>query len=71
MAWSQNLGHENVLTTFTSYGVVSPLRQAAIIQALGEPGAEEHALPIVERVARLEARLSAGKTERPSAISGI
>jgi integrase len=33
-AWSQNLGHEGVLTTFTSYGAVSPDRQAALIASL-------------------------------------
>lgn len=33
-AWSQNLGHEHVLTTFTSYGEVAPLRQGEIIHAL-------------------------------------
>jgi len=35
-AWSQNLGHEQVLTTFTSYGTVSEQRQAEIIGALGQ-----------------------------------
>lgn len=34
-AWSQNLGHEGVLTTFTNYGAVSPDRQADIIKSLG------------------------------------
>ncbi len=34
-AWSQNLGHEGVLTTFTNYGAVSPDRQAEIITSLG------------------------------------
>ena len=29
-AWSQNLGHEGVLTTLHSYGEVSPRRQAEI-----------------------------------------
>jgi integrase len=33
-AWSQNLGHEQVLTTFASYGEVAPHRQAEIIKAL-------------------------------------
>lgn len=33
-AWSQNLGHDRVLTTFTSYGDVSGHRQAEIIRAL-------------------------------------
>ena len=31
-AWSQNLGHEGVLTTFTSYGMVPLERQAEILQ---------------------------------------
>jgi len=30
-AWSQNLAHENVLTTFTSYGAVSRDRQADVL----------------------------------------
>jgi integrase len=34
-AWSQNLGHEHVLTTFTSYGNVSTYRQTEIIRAMG------------------------------------
>jgi integrase len=33
-AWSQNLGHEHVLTTFTSYGDVSSHRQAEIIRSM-------------------------------------
>ena len=33
-AWSQNLGHEKVLTTFTSYGAVSRARQAEIVKSL-------------------------------------
>lgn len=32
-AWSQNLGHEQVLTTFHSYGAVSDHRQAQIMQS--------------------------------------
>jgi site-specific recombinase XerD len=34
-AWSQNLGHEQVLTTFLSYGEVACSRQGEIIRALG------------------------------------
>jgi integrase len=33
-AWSQNLGHEHVLTTFTSYGNVDDHRQAEIIRSM-------------------------------------
>ena len=33
-AWSQNLGHESCLTTFSSYGTIPPVRQAEIIRRL-------------------------------------
>jgi integrase len=36
-AWSQNLGHEKVLTTFLSYGHVESPRQGEIIRRLGAP----------------------------------
>ena len=36
-AWSQNIGHEHVLTTLCSYGAVASTRQAEIIRSLGEP----------------------------------
>lgn len=35
-AWSQNLGHEGVLTTLTSYGAVTTRRQAEIINGLAK-----------------------------------
>jgi hypothetical protein len=34
-AWSQNLGHDKVLTTFLSYGQVESPRQGQIIRGLG------------------------------------
>lgn len=34
-AWSQNLGHADVLTTFTSYGTVPTHRQGELIRGLG------------------------------------
>lgn len=34
-AWSQNLGHESILTTFSSYGQIPSHRQAQIIRGLG------------------------------------
>ena len=37
-AWSQNLGHEDVLTTFTSYGSVAAGRQSDVMKALGRRG---------------------------------
>ena len=36
-AWSQNLGHEGVLTTFYSYGSVAERRQGEIIKSLAQP----------------------------------
>ena len=36
-AWSQNVGHDQVLTTFMSYGVVPTERQGEIIRGLGAP----------------------------------
>ena len=36
-AWSQNLGHEKVMTTFSSYGAVATSRQAEIFRRLGQP----------------------------------
>ena len=36
-AWSQNLGHEKVLTTFTSYGAVARDRQGEILRDLATP----------------------------------
>jgi hypothetical protein len=44
-AWGQNLGHDHVLTTFTSYGAVASSRQDEILKELrngssaGEPDA--------------------------------
>lgn len=50
-AWSQNVGHEHVLTTFTSYGAVAHHRQAELIRGLGRPAITE---TIEERLSRLE-----------------
>ncbi|MGH7670422.1 MAG: site-specific integrase, partial [Gemmatimonadaceae bacterium] len=36
-AWSQNLGHESVMTTFRNYGTVDPRRQSEIMKRFGEP----------------------------------
>jgi integrase len=36
-AWSQNLGHEKVLTTFTSYGTVDCQRQGDILREIANP----------------------------------
>ena len=39
-AWSQNLGHSDVLTTFTSYGTVPLHRQSELIRARAGPRAK-------------------------------
>jgi integrase len=39
-AWSQNIGHEDVMTTLRSYGEVPSRRQAEIIRHLAEPAIE-------------------------------
>lgn len=35
-AWSQNLGHEDALTTFTSYGTLPVHRQGEVIRGIGQ-----------------------------------
>jgi len=54
-AWSQNLGHEHVLTTFMSYGAVPGYRQGEIINGLAnkEPDEPAVAKEIAEAVARI------------------
>jgi hypothetical protein len=53
-AWSQNLGHEKVLTTFLSYGEVACQRQGEIIRDLAVP---QHAVqPDVNELANAIAR---------------
>jgi integrase len=39
--WSQNLGHEGVLTTFMSYGFVAEPRQAEVMKSLGREAGQE------------------------------
>jgi len=41
-AWSQNLGHEGVLTTLYSYGDVSDYRQAELLKKLSQPRVEQN-----------------------------
>lgn len=58
-AWSQNLGHEKVLTTFYSYGEVGTGRQGEIIKNLGSPQpTKEEDLRKLVREAVLEAHQS-------------
>lgn len=61
-AWSQNLGHEGVLTTFYSYGAVGSRRQGEIIRNLAKPQQSER--PYAAEKARAVARelRSSGRT---------
>jgi len=54
IAWSQNLGHEKVLTTFTSYGEVACDRQGEIIRKLGtaRQGAESTFSELAKAIAK-------------------
>ncbi|HUY82741.1 MAG TPA: tyrosine-type recombinase/integrase [Acidobacteriaceae bacterium] len=54
-AWSQNLGHEKVLTTFLNYGAVTCDRQGAILRGLAEPQKATH--PGVDELAGEIARI--------------
>ena len=47
-AWSQNLGHEGILTTFYSYGDVQEGRQADIFKQFKEPRLEPASPDVVE-----------------------
>jgi integrase len=64
-AWSQNLGHEGVLTTFYSYGDVSARRQGELIQGLSKPQAshtmtvEDMAEAVVRKMREADANASA------------
>ena len=40
-AWSQNLGHEGVLTTLYSYGDVEDYRQAELLKKLSQPRTDQ------------------------------
>ncbi len=55
-AWSQNLGHESPLTTFTSYGKVSLYRQGELIRSAGrKEGQDEKLDRLMEMVGRMQA----------------
>src|SRR5271156_103436 len=55
-SWSQNLGHENVLTTFLSYGEVACQRQGEILRGLVsskqalQPNVDEFADAVIRRL---------------------
>src|SRR5713226_6162839 len=62
VAWSQNLGHAKVLTTFLSYGEVACQRKGEIIQGFATPlqAVQSEVNEIGEAVVKEIARLSRG-----------
>ena len=66
-AWSQNLGHADVLTTLTSYGQVPAHRQAELIRGQGSvaPGAASR-----DQIAALETLLSGLKAGGAATLAG-
>ncbi|MGE0153128.1 MAG: tyrosine-type recombinase/integrase [Reyranellaceae bacterium] len=63
-AWSQNLGHEGVLTTLTSYGEVSAGRQAEII--LGLATARQESPEVTDLLRRAAAEMARNGTGGPA-----
>jgi integrase/recombinase XerD len=57
-AWSKNLGHEQMLTTFRSYGSIDPNRQGELIKSLGADQDEEDKL---DRLMQMVERIEAGR----------
>jgi len=59
-AWSQNLGHEKVLTTFYSYGEVQDNRQADIFKQFKEPrvGVTTSGVDVAELAKALKAEMN-------------
>jgi integrase/recombinase XerD len=52
-AWSQNLGHEQVLTTFSSYGNLTGRRQAELIRNLGHRSESPSNIDPIDQAMRL------------------
>ena len=71
-AWSQNLGHEQVLTTFTSYGAVSAHRQAELIRGLSnaDPGEPTLEALLKATLAKFGGTLPAGQRLLAHSASG-
>ena len=61
-AWSQNLGHEGVLTTFYSYGEVQESRQSEIFQTLKQPRGKSSTNQAEEIAAAVLRQLNSTKT---------
>jgi integrase len=54
-AWSKNLGHEHMLTTFRSYGNIDPHRQGELIKSIGAERQKENKIDqLIEMVQGLK-----------------
>jgi integrase/recombinase XerD len=61
-AWSQNLGHESCLTTFSSYGTIPPARQAEIIRGLAKSDNRPESVS-PELLRRIAAQIERGRVD--------
>jgi integrase len=67
-AWSKNLGHEQMLTTFRSYGSIDPTRQGELIKSITSEQTEESKLDqLMAMMKRFEA---ASQAEVPNEDNG-
>lgn len=60
-AWSQNLGHDGVLTTFTSYGELPPDRQAQLIRTMTSGHSVDASQELASELQRMLDRLRSGR----------
>jgi integrase len=65
-AWSQNLGHESCLTTFSSYGTVPPTRQAEIMRRLAVDDTSNDMSSQAEMLRKLADQMQRRGSSRPS-----
>ena len=61
-AWSQNLGHDQVATTLTSYGEVARVRQAEIMRSLADPDVHDNRAEEARRLLETALALSHRRT---------
>ena len=60
-AWSQNLGHEGVLTTFSNYGYLAPQKQAELIREMGKLTPADDSERLAAMVAETVRKFAASK----------
>jgi len=61
-AWSQNVGHNRVMTTLMNYGTVPAAKQAELIKGLGKAKQESEEERIAAIVAETMRKMQAGKS---------